>query len=352
MHKKGKAAPVPPIRMAPARRAAILAGLIFAAGLTGCALPGAGPSAAPASREPSPPGITPLHTPVSEIASMEGTGESGFTGAAEEGTATEVSAGFSGRDPLDGLTASVLNHTPLKGPSVPILMYHSISHNPANSLCTDPGDFAREMDWLAAEGYTPVTLADLLKAWAGRETLPAKSVVITFDDGYKDNILAAYPVLKQRGFRATIFVITHYVDKPNYVSWEDLAMAENTGVFDVESHTVDHLDLTALPPGQLTRELRDSKADIEARLHKTVYALCYPSGRFNPAVERAAEQAGYLLAVTTRPGAASPDQGRYSLHRVRISGGESLLAFESQLDGSAAQALAVAERPGHSGGKR
>lgn len=248
-------------------------------------------------------------------------------------------------DPLAGLDAETLSHRATSGPPVPILMYHSISHQPSNPLCKDPKDFAREMEWLASAGFQPVTLADVLKAWAGLGALPDKPVVITFDDGYKDNLTAAYPILKRLGFRATLFVVAHFVGNPNYLSWDDLLTMEESGVFDVESHGMDHVDFTALSPAQLGRQLRDSKAAIEEHLHKRVYALCYPSGRYNGAVIAAAREAGYVVAVTTQPGWAAPLQGLYSLHRVRISGGQSLLAFQDQLTSAPVRAAAPGGTP-------
>ncbi|MBX6394606.1 MAG: polysaccharide deacetylase family protein [Alicyclobacillaceae bacterium] len=297
-----------------------------------------------------------LHDPGGELVSGARPADTGIAAAGQRVSSgpDESSSATPGGNQEEGTADRTLLPVPdpqalarltLSGPAVPILMYHSISRNPSNPLCKDPRDFAQEMEWLASSGFTAVTFADVFRAWAGQGTLPPKPVVITFDDGYKDNITAAYPILKQLGLRATLFVVVNFIDKPNFVSWDDLVDAEKSGVFDVESHGVDHVDFTALSPAQLAHQLQDSKAILEQHLHKRVYVLCYPSGRFNAAVEAAARNAGYLMAVTTRPGWANPAQGLFSLHRVRVSGGETLLAFESQLGISSSRAVAAPAKP-------
>ncbi|ADG07637.1 polysaccharide deacetylase family protein [Kyrpidia tusciae] len=309
------------------RRRLVLWGFSLAVTLTGCTMSAEGPAPSdhPSQVLPTP---GPPHLPVSQIA------RGGQAESPAAGTWSEIGSSGGGAaipDPLGGVTDDVLNRVKHSGVLVPILMYHSISHNPGNRLCVDPATFAEQMEWLTQNGYTAVTLADLLKAWAGREVLPAKPVVITFDDGYKDVMTAAYPVLKNLGLRATVFVITDFVGKPNYVSWEDLESGEREGIFDVESHTVHHLNLASLPKPLAIQELQASKATIEEHLHKSVYALCYPAGSYDPAVEKDAEETGYLVAVTTRSGPASLSQGRYALHRLRISGGESLTSFAAAI---------------------
>lgn len=309
------------------RRRLVLWGFSLAVTLTGCTMSAAGPAPSdhPSQVLPTP---GPPHLPISQIA-QGGQAESQAAGTWPDTGSLRGEAATP--DPLGGVTDVVLSRVKDSGVLVPILMYHSISHNPGNRLCVDPATFAQQMEWLTQNGYTAVTLADLLKAWTGREVLPAKPVVITFDDGYKDVMTAAYPVLKKLGLRATVFVITGSVGKPNYVSWEDLESGEREGIFDVESHTVHHLNLASLPKPLAIQELRTSKVAIEERLHKPVYALCYPAGSYDPAVEKDAEETGYLVAVTTRPGPASLSQGRYALHRLRISGGERLTNFAAAL---------------------
>jgi hypothetical protein len=109
---------------------------------------------------------------------------------------------------------------PVPDEQVPILMYHYIRPDPGpddpigQGLSVSPELFAEHLAFLADGGYTPITMADLADIWDGREPMPPKPIVLTFDDGYRDFYTDAWPLLRQYGFPATVYVITSVIDEP------------------------------------------------------------------------------------------------------------------------------------------
>jgi peptidoglycan/xylan/chitin deacetylase (PgdA/CDA1 family) len=184
---------------------------------------------------------------------------------------------------------------------VPILAFHKV--DPAfewGVTRTTPGQFRKILSHLKREGYETVTLGQL----AGRRSLPPKPVALTFDDAYESFHRYAFPVLKEFGYTATLFVITGYAGKLNdwdvnlgwlkfrHLSWEQIRELSRLG-FEIGSHTVHHADLTVLDKERLARELRRSKTEIEYHIHKTVRFISFPFGRYDRRVIHACQKAGY-----------------------------------------------------------
>ncbi|HYL07684.1 MAG TPA: polysaccharide deacetylase family protein, partial [Candidatus Udaeobacter sp.] len=133
--------------------------------------------------------------------------------------------------------------------SVPILMYHYI--RPSPSIRTDmlgyrlsvtPQNFEVQMDWLYAHGFHAVNFNDLRAYFAGRTPLPAKPVIITLDDGYRDLYTAAYPVLQAHRFTAVAYIVTSFVNQPAYVTAAEVVEMDRAGI-EIASHTIDHSSL-------------------------------------------------------------------------------------------------------------
>lgn len=199
--------------------------------------------------------------------------------------------------------------------SIPILYYHSISSVPKNELCMPPAEFEKQIAYLSQHDYHCVTLAQLYDFFYGNGQLPEKPIAITFDDGYKDNYTTAFPILKKYRFNATVFVISSNVGHSNNLSWNQLKDLSHNGWL-VESHTVNHYDLTKLDSKKLAQELDASKSSLEKQLGIKVDYLVYPSGQFNEKVEKAVKNAGYLMAFTTQRGWANRTMDPFLIHRV------------------------------------
>ncbi|MCL5256840.1 MAG: polysaccharide deacetylase family protein, partial [Chloroflexi bacterium] len=193
---------------------------------------------------------------------------------------------------------------------VPILMYHHVRLLPANAnsiergLTVLPYSFLQELDYLVSQRYTTVGLQDLLDASAGKKSLPAKPVILTFDDGYEDAYSLVFPALRQRGCTATFFVLSGLVGSPGYLSWDQVKAMSDAGM-EMEAHGVIHLDLTRLSASGAAEQMRLSKEQIETHTGKRVDFYCYPSGRYNASTVHLLESNGYVAAVTTDRGIAS-----------------------------------------------
>jgi peptidoglycan/xylan/chitin deacetylase (PgdA/CDA1 family) len=220
-------------------------------------------------------------------------------------------------------------HLPARLPrrqiTVPILMYHRINvSTPATPpmerrLTVHPGDFARQMRWLKRQGYRTVTQPQLFAALLRGKPLGRRPIMITFDDGYRDAFYRAAPVLSRLGMRATAYVVTgRIVDGDrHFLSWGLIRGLERRGV-EIGSHTVFHRDLTQLSDREALRELVRSRRALERGLCHPVPWLAYPFGAYDTRVERLARLAGYVLAVTTQPGALQSANRPLALRRIRV----------------------------------
>ncbi len=216
-------------------------------------------------------------------------------------------------------------------PAVPILMYHYIRDYHAASdpvginLSIAPAVFAQQMQYLASHGYTTISLDTLAAIFAGKDKAPAKPIVLTFDDGYKDFFTAAFPVLKKHHFHATSFVITGFVGQPRYLSWHDIKVMQASGLISFESHTVHHTFLPGVSYKQALDEVVTSKKTLQAETGTTVNFIAYPDGATDATVESAVQKAGYVGALGTWFAKATSIS--FDMPRVRIPGGISLAGF-------------------------
>jgi peptidoglycan/xylan/chitin deacetylase (PgdA/CDA1 family) len=209
---------------------------------------------------------------------------------------------------------------------LPILMYHRIGPIPAGipavtrTLTVTPEDFASQMEWLRSHGYHAVSQLQAYRALEEGKPLPAKPVMITFDDGYRDVLWHAAPVLHRLHMPATEYVITGRVSNgdPSFLTWPQLVRLERLGVT-IGSHTVTHQDLVLMPASRALAELRDSRRSLERHLGHPVQWFAYPFGAESPAVVALAERVGYVLAVTTQGGTAQSAAAPLLLHREEVT---------------------------------
>ena len=216
---------------------------------------------------------------------------------------------------------------------VPILMYHVLSPPPANApypeLYVRPADFAGQTAWLAAHGYRAVTLQRVFDSWRGAATLPAKPVVLSFDDGYLSDVKTALPVLKARGWPGVLNLEVANL-KPVWGIRPPGVRKLIAAGWEIDAHTLTHPDLTQVDPARLRDEVAGSRAAIRKQFHVPVNFFCYPAGRYDTAVIAAVQQAGYLGATTTNYGLAKANE-LYTLARVRISGTDGVKGLAAKL---------------------
>jgi peptidoglycan/xylan/chitin deacetylase (PgdA/CDA1 family) len=222
----------------------------------------------------------------------------------------------------------------LRRVEVPILMYHYISVPPEDAdiyrldLSVTPENFRAQMQYLADNGYSVISLYDLNLALRWGTPLPPNPVVLTFDDGYVDVYENAFPILQEFGFTGTFFVITARLDEghPAYLSWAQAQEMAAAGM-SIESHTKDHPNLQARDADYLYYQIVGSLESIEANLGHRPQMFSYPAGRWDEDVLAITRAAGVWLAVITENGIAHTTDSMLLLRRVRISGETDLPTF-------------------------
>jgi peptidoglycan/xylan/chitin deacetylase (PgdA/CDA1 family)/nucleoid-associated protein YgaU len=189
---------------------------------------------------------------------------------------------------------------------VPVLVYHNISTEDRGKLSIGVRHFEAQMRSLHAEGFRTVSLGDFLEFTAGRRQLPRKSVVLTFDDGYRSFIQYARPLLKDFGFNATLFVYSDFIGGGSGLSWSDLRALVTEG-FDVQAHSKTHGNLRrkedesqAAYAKRIESELAYPLDLLRKHLGRAVDTLAYPYGDTDEEVLRHVVKYGYVAAFTVR----------------------------------------------------
>ena len=228
---------------------------------------------------------------------------------------------------------------------VPILMYHQVSDAPHTRFLkyTVTGRaFAAQMKWLAANDYSTIDLPTLLARRRGGASIPERTVVITFDDGFRECATVAAPAMEAHGFSATFFLVAGLMGDSSrwlmtergiefpIMSWDDARQLERAG-HRCESHSMTHPRLAELSPGVCRDELARARATLEDALGHPVRHLAYPFGSENQQVRDVAAECGYDTACTVTIGISAAGDDVYALPRVPVLGTDSLLDFASRI---------------------
>lgn len=247
---------------------------------------------------------------------------------------------------LKRLTAKIRSVVPVKSNrgGVRILMYHSIGGAPCDhrlAIRVPVNNFSEQLGELSRQGYVAVTVSEFIGNSFSSRT--GKIIVITFDDGYKDNLIEAAMVLKSRGFKATFFITTSFIDgrshktwangsQRQYLNWADVSRLLEMG-FEVGSHMVDHVGLSLLDETRINFQLEKSKKRIEEMTGFNPRVLSYPHGKFKKGVGRLAKDAGYSAGCSSSSGINQPDADPYILNRTEIDGYDTIYDFRAKLNG-------------------
>jgi peptidoglycan/xylan/chitin deacetylase (PgdA/CDA1 family) len=206
--------------------------------------------------------------------------------------------------------------------SVPILMYHVIGARPPGApfpqLYVPVSVFVAQMNELARRHDHVITLQELYDHWRGAP-LPPRPVVISFDDGFRNQYSQALPILRRRGWAGTLNLVLAHLHEGTYgLGPREVARMVGAG-WEVDSHTLTHPNLPSLGPAQLAREVAGSRHALHVLFGIPVNFFCYPGGAYDAAVIAATEHAGYAGATTTNPGDATPGAGLYTLPRIHVT---------------------------------
>ncbi|NNH36139.1 polysaccharide deacetylase family protein [Acinetobacter sp. NIPH 2377] len=230
-----------------------------------------------------------------------------------------------------------------------VLMYHMVRDHidgaKFNKLRVKPTEFEKQVAWMKAEGFHFVTMQELQANWGKH---PEKTVAITFDDGYLDNLENAYPILEKYQAKATIYVVVdrHDRDWSTYkkahhnsgelarefkLNDEQVKFLADSGLVEIGSHTLTHANLDKLDEAECLKELFESKVQLEQLTNRPVTSFAYPFGIYSARDLEIAKQVGYSNAVTTNEGIDSEQPDFMQLQRIKISGKDSMFAVKLRL---------------------
>lgn len=205
--------------------------------------------------------------------------------------------------------------------NIPILMYHYIedvsSSTRMAALYLSPAIFEEQLQAIKLNHYNPIFASEAAKSLRDKKPLPARSLALTFDDGYEDFYDNVYPLLKKYDIKATLYVIINRIDQPGYVSETELKELSLSRFVEIGSHTFNHPDLKLGNTREADWEIKESKKGLERITGRPVLTFAYPFGRYNYEDVEIASSTGYLGAVTVDPGSSQSDNSLYLLKRLR-----------------------------------
>jgi len=225
---------------------------------------------------------------------------------------------------------------------IKVLLYHRIiDDRPASHAhwsCVPIEQFRKQIELLDRWGFTAITLHDYQLFQRGELDLPAKPVILTFDGGYLDTYRYAFPILRQFGMRAVVFVLGDRKIKTNY--WDknrgipEVPLMEETHVlemyrdgFEIGALSMSHVDLTRFPEDKVWEEISRSRILLEILLNGPVQSFSYPSGNVNAVAKRMVQHAGYTAACGVATGPAAFGGDLHEIRRLSITGSVGVIGF-------------------------
>jgi peptidoglycan/xylan/chitin deacetylase (PgdA/CDA1 family) len=236
-----------------------------------------------------------------------------------------------------------VRHGTLNSDRIKVLMYHriveseSLSHSYPD-LCTHVSEFRSHLTWLEKWGFTPITFEDYHLCKTGELWLPKKPVILTFDDGYVDTFNNAFPLLREFGMKAVLFVMGNRLLRTN--AWDQpagLPLAElisdqqilelHTAGFEIGSHSMNHVRLSDIPRDQAWEEISRSRMVLEILLNAPVRSFAFPYGQVDEATKRMVYDAGYAVGCATYSGPPAFCTDPFEIRRLIVPGFTNMFQF-------------------------
>lgn len=227
--------------------------------------------------------------------------------------------------------------------ALPVLLYHRIAADPGDRFAVAPGSFAEHVEVMLASGRTPLTLGHFARCLRGEARMPARPLVVTFDDGYAETpeVLAG---LAARGLPATLYVTTGAIDAPGGLAGAGLlALAATEGV-ELGAHTVSHPYLDAVHAGRAREEIASSRQALAGLIDRPVDTFAYPHGAYDHRVREAVIAAGYTSAAAVKNALSHAADDPFAVARYTCTATTSAAALERVLEGHGAPLAWRAER--------
>ncbi len=237
------------------------------------------------------------------------------------------------KDVLNAVTQAKSSGLPVlgiraDGPSykIPVLMYHYVEYVQDRgdtiriSLNTPPSILDAQIKTLKDAGYVFLNASDVADILDGIVQAPDKSIVLTFDDGYRDFYTDVFPILAKYNVKAVEYVISGFIGEPNYLTKTQLLELTGSNLVEIGAHTIHHLALAGQNEATLTKEINDSKIQLEQILGVNVTSFAYPYGSFDLPAIQVAKKAGFRTAFSTVPGTEVGNYDRLFINRIRPGG--------------------------------
>lgn len=202
-----------------------------------------------------------------------------------------------------------------------LLMYHQIDNGPRR-LHVSSNSLDAQIKYLLEQGYQFKQLSDVFDSAASGTVKYDKTIVLTFDDGYRSFYTAAYPILKKYNIPATLFVINQDIGKRGYVTWEMMKEMQASGLVEIGAHTMNHKHLDKLKLEKVKCQIEESKRQLEVGLKTQIKVFAYPYGGYNQKIEEIVKQAGFIGAVGVYNGDRPNAEGLFAWRRIMITNAE------------------------------
>ncbi len=227
------------------------------------------------------------------------------------------------------------------GVGASILMYHSIADNSDETYTVSIENFRKQINWLHDNGYEVISLSSMLQLIQARDYKNLrKKVVITFDDGFKDFVTNALPILLEYDATATVFLVTDLIGKSAawnsnganmpLMSEDEVRYIKGKGI-SLGSHTATHANLPLVDQKELERQIKDSRDALEC-LGESFYSFCYPWGQWTSQVAEAVMSSGYECALAVGEKKSLTTENRYLLPRISMTNNTCLKTFQTLLN--------------------
>lgn len=203
---------------------------------------------------------------------------------------------------------------------LPIIMYHYVEYVADKGdtirigLNTTPAMFEKELQSIKNHGYETVFMKDVPDFLSGKTKMPPKTIALTFDDGYQDFHPYVLPLLKKYNLKATIYIISNFIGRHNYMSESEIKDVIASGLVEIGSHTLNHVNLRNNPD---IKEITESKINLEKTFNIKVYSFAYPYGGFSKDSVEIVQKAGYTNATSVIPGVYQSQTNKFYLSRLR-----------------------------------
>lgn len=234
---------------------------------------------------------------------------------------------------------------------LPVLMYHRVIDDKKYAGVYDTHvtleSFEKQMKYIKDNGYEAITFEDIANG-EYKNRFNKKYVIITFDDGYKDNLKNALPILKKYNLKAVLFYVTDETynrwdtdveNRPKEKKFELMNLEEikelyRSGLIEIGGHTTTHLDMPSIEREALKKDLEESRDKIVEITGKKPVSFAYPWGRNNETCRKVVEEVGYKFAVSTESGSSCFSDDLFEIVRVGIYSKDDIKKFEQKISGN------------------